>query len=170
MMPTRCLFIALACGFAVAGCAASSKQPAGDHRATSAPATKPVTGSISSAKLTINDPCATRLHELCGPLLLYYGTNFRLPERIEELQRLPGFESLGPYACPVSNQPYIYNARGVVGPNVSTRAVLYDAAPTHAGYRWAIVVEEPAGNAPLVAKVVAWAESRFPKAVEQIDR
>ena len=169
MMRTRCLLMALACGFVVAGCAAPIKQPAGGNRPTSAPATQPGARAASSAKLTIDDPCATRLHDICGPLLLYYATHSRLPERVETLQQIPGFEAVGPYLCPVSNQPYIYNAQGLVGPNVSLRAVLYDAAPTHAGYRWAIVVQEPAGNAPLIAKVVAWAESRFPKTVPKVD-
>jgi hypothetical protein len=117
--------------------------------------------------LTINDPCPARLHDLCGPLLLYWATNYRLPETVDELQKLPGFESVGPYACPVSKQPYMYNPNGVIGPNIAQRAVIYDAAPTHSGYRWAIAVEAPAGNAPLIAKVVAWPESRFPKNPEK---
>jgi hypothetical protein len=117
----------------------------------------------SSARLTINDPCPKRLHDLGGPLLLFYATNYRLPDSVEELQRVPGFESIGPYVCPVSGKPYVYNAQGIRGPSITSFAVLYDAEPTHSGYRWAIVVEEPSGNAALQAKVVAWAESRFPK-------
>jgi hypothetical protein len=130
----------------------------------SADASEPRGSAQPSAHLTINDPCPKRLHELCGPLLLYYATNYHLPESIDELQRVPGFESVGPYVCPVSGKPYIYNPKGIRSPRITSFAVLYDAEPTHAGYRWAIVVEEPSGNAALQAKVVAWAESRFPKA------
>ena len=165
----------LSCGLICAsGCASGepskkkSSKPSMIPSATSRPAEKSEArsgkSSSSSARLTINDPCPKRLHDLCGPLLLFYATNYRLPESVEEVQRVPGFESVGPYVCPVSGKPYIYNPKGVRGPSITSFAVLYDAEPTHSGYRWAIVVEEPSGGAALQAKVVAWAESRFPKA------
>lgn len=146
------------CGLLLMGCAAPVPPDQ-----SSVGTTRPL-ASASQGKLTINDPCPARLHDLCGPLLLYYATNMRLPERIEELAQVSGFESVGPFRCPESDLPYVYNPRGVIGANVIQRGVLYDAQPTHGGYRWVIVVEEPsAPNAPLVTKVVAWSEARFPK-------
>ena len=111
----------------------------------------------------MSDPCPTRLHDVCGPLLMYLNQNYRLPERIEELRAMPGAEAGGDFTCPMTSQPYVYNPAGVVGANVSQRAVLYDAAPSHSGYRWAVVVREATPNAPFIAEVVAWPESRFPK-------
>jgi hypothetical protein len=167
------VLLLLSCGsIAASGCASggSSKKSSKPSMipmpaSPSADASEPRgSAGSSSAHLTINDPCPKRLHELCGPLLLYYATNYHLPESIDELGRVPGFESVGPYVCPVSGKPYVYNPRGIRSPSITSFAVLYDAEPTHSGYRWAIVVEEPTGNAALQAKVVAWAESRFPKA------
>lgn len=113
----------------------------------------------------MNDPCSTQLHDLCGPLLLYLTTNFRLPETLDELRQMPGAESIGDFACPASKQPYVYNPAGIVGPDISKRAVIYDAAPTHAGRRWTIVIREASPNAPFIAEVVAWPEGRFPKSI-----
>lgn len=165
-MTTRHGFLALtlACGFAVAGCGAPSKNPASNRPVNPAPATQPAPAA-STEKLTISAPCPTRLHDICGPLLIYLESNYRLPERIEELQQMPGFAGIGDFACPTSNQPYVYNRTGVIGANVSQRAVLYDSRPSHAGYRWAIVVREATPNAPFIVDVVAWPESRFPKTV-----
>jgi hypothetical protein len=163
----------LSCGWIAIsgmGCASGESKkstkpsmiPSPPSKPSDAPSSRPPP-SESSGRLTINDPCPKRLHDLCGPLLLYYAINQRLPDSIDELHRVPGFESVGPNTCPVSDKPYAYNPKGIRAPNVTSFAVIYDAEPTHAGYRWAIVVEEPQGNAALQAKVVAWAESRFPK-------
>ncbi|MGB7158454.1 MAG: hypothetical protein WBD40_10345, partial [Tepidisphaeraceae bacterium] len=165
ILPRRVIMACL-CGLVLAGCASSktpsaSKTPAPGATATAA-TTQPIDAS-PSARLTVNEPCANRLHDICGPLLLYLTTNYRLPETLDELRQVPGSDGIGEFACPVSKQPYVYNPAGIVGPNVSQRAVIYDAAPTHGGYRKAIVIKEATPNAPFVAEVVAWPESRFPK-------
>jgi len=153
----------------VGGCSSATKKEQPASAATGSAATQPALAAPSSPKqqkpsrrLTISDPCPSRLHDLSGALLLYYVQNQRLPERIEELQRLPG-GSIGGHVCPESKQPYVYNPKGVVGPNIVWRAVIYDAEPTHSGYRWVIAVQEPSGNAPLITDVFPWPESRFPK-------
>jgi hypothetical protein len=152
---------------ALAGCAAPTSKKSGKPSqvpvATSQPSAESAPRTGTSSKLTLHDPCSSRLHDICGPLLLYYATHAQLPKSLDELKQVPGFESLTDYTCPVSNKPYVYNPKGVRGPNISQIAVIYDPEPTHNGYRWAIAIEEPAGNAPLQAKVVAWPESRFPK-------
>lgn len=168
MIAFQRLFALFACGLAIAGCAApATPQSAPADRVSAAPSTRP--GAVKTdpltptPKLTLSDPCPTRLHDLCGPLLLYLTTNFRLPERIDELRDMPGSDAMGDFYCPTSAQPYVYNPAGVVGANVSQRAVIYDAVSSHAGYRWAIVVREATPNAPFIVEVVAWPESRFPK-------
>jgi len=146
----------------LAGCGApaatSSKQPVEKARVMTRSA------DAAPTKLTLSDPCASRLHDLCGPLLYYLSRNYRLPETLDELRQMPGLEGVGEFVCPDTKQPYIYNPAGVVGPNVSQRAVVYDAEPTHRGHRWTIIIKEATPNAPFTAEVVAWPESRFPKA------
>lgn len=108
------------------------------------------------------DPCAMRLHDICGPLLLYYATHQRLPERIEELAEVPGFEEVRDFTCPASGRPYIYNPIGIVNSGATSQIILYDPSPVHSGMRWAISIVEPKEeNAPLISKVVALPESNF---------
>lgn len=146
------------------GCSApAGRQASPTTRSANAASTTQPAAAQRADRLTVNDPCPSRLHDLAGPLLVYLTTHYRLPERLDELRQMPGGERLGDFACPTSGRPYLYNPAGVVGANVSRRAVIYDAAPTHDGYRWAIVIREATPNAPFIAEVVAWSEGRFPK-------
>jgi hypothetical protein len=112
-------------------------------------------------QITPTDPCASQLHDLCHPLLLYYATRHQLPERIEELRQIPGFESAH-FICPVSKKPYIYNPIGVQTAGQPARIVLYDPAPSHSGFRWAISIIEPQRESdPLITKVIGLPESHF---------
>jgi hypothetical protein len=160
----RSLVIVAACGFALAGCAAPSAKSSAPKRSDVPASTQPTAAAPApTARLTINDPCPTRLHDICGPLLVYLTANYRLPERLDELRQMPGAEAIGDFVCPTSKQPYVYNPTGVIGANIAQRAVIYDAAPSHGGYRWAIVLKDATPNAPFIAEVVAWPESRFPR-------
>lgn len=116
---------------------------------------------VPSSAITNTDPCATRLHDICGAILFYYATRHRLPARLEELTELPGFEDVREFRCPASNQPYLYNAVGIVSPDQPARVILYDPAPSHAKMRWAVSIAEPQDAAPLVTKVIALPESYF---------
>lgn len=106
------------------------------------------------------DPCATRLHDLCAPLLLYYNANHSLPPRLEDLRDVAGFQDQVVLTCPVSNRPYVYNPIGVVNPNQAERVIVYDAEP-HQGIRWAISIIEPQGDGALITKVIGLQESQF---------
>jgi hypothetical protein len=149
----------------VAGCGAPPKADAPQARASpppraaqSRPAATPVD---PSTPILSADPCADRLHDICGALLLYYATNHDLPQKLDELARLPGFEHVKDFTCPASKLPYVYNPVGIVDLEKGTRVVIYDAAPSHRGTRWAISVVEPQGNEALVTKVVGMPESWF---------
>jgi hypothetical protein len=108
------------------------------------------------------DPCATRLHDLCGPLLMYYRMHQALPQRLAELKEMPAFGAEVELTCPVSKQPYVYNAFGLPSQDKSERVIIYDATPAHSGFRWAVSIIEPqAANAPLITKVIALPESQF---------
>ena len=82
------------------------------------------------------DPCAERLHDLSGQLLMYYVRHNKLPQDLSQL----GSESPKP-VCPVCNKPYLYNPQGLDVPNMSARAIVWDALPCHSGFRWAIVMD-----------------------------
>lgn len=103
------------------------------------------------------DPCADRLHELSGLLLLYAATRGRLPEKLEDLQAL----SAGPVelTCPASGKPYLYDREGIAVPGRPGLVVVRDPLPSHSGLRWAISVLPAEGAAPLTTRVIALVES-----------
>ena len=136
-----------------AGCAAPA-HPSSPARPKSAAKEAPISNA---------DPCATRLHDLCGPLLLYYATNHKLPPTLEAL-RSTGMDMPEELTCPVSHQPYVYNPGGLLAPNAMGKLIIYDATPAHSGMRWAVAIIEPQRQIdPLVAKVVAVPNTSFPK-------
>ena len=76
----------------------------------------PPRASTQPSTLNLNtDPCATRLHEICGPLLMYFAQNHQLPKDLKELSTVPGFSDVNDFTCPVSHQPYIYTPTGIPG-------------------------------------------------------
>src|SRR5205085_8682312 len=112
-----------------------------------------------SSTLSSTDPFATRLHDVSGPLLLYYARAHKLPEHLEELNQVPHDEPLE-FTCPVSHQRYVYDPSGLLlSPN--GRLIVFDATPAHAGLRWAIAAVESEAGGALVLKVVALPESFF---------
>ncbi|KPJ56331.1 MAG: hypothetical protein AMS16_02580 [Planctomycetes bacterium DG_58] len=122
----------------VLGCAAGCRSPE--------PVARPATPAF--------DPCAERLHEISGRLLLYYSLNRRLPPSLEELRTVTRDEAELTYVCPQSGETYIYRAEGLALPDGAGSLVLYDAVPVHNGGRWGIVVNRNAPGTPLTAGVV----------------
>lgn len=112
-------------------------------------------------QLRPDDPCAMRLQDLCGALLLYYLMNDALPDTLEDLPLSPGMTEGIELRCPSSGTPYIYNPDGIYLPERNARVIVYDGVPTHLGMRWAIQIEEPQMGQPLVAKVIALPERFF---------
>ena len=109
------------------------------------------------------DACASRLHDICEPLLLFYVSYHRLPASLDELRALSGFENMI-YICPVSGLPYIYDPIGIPAPpgNAGAKIILYDATPAHRGLRWAVTIIEPADRSGvLITKVIAVEEKFF---------
>jgi len=111
----------------------------------------------------LTDPCAERLHDLCGHLLLYYSVHKALPPTLEKLTPGGSLSPL-PLVCPVSNKPYVYNSSGLSVPGRQGRLVLYDSEPCHAGMRWGILVEMPAGGGLITANVILLSEKDFASA------
>ncbi len=103
----------------------------------------------------VTGPCADRLHDLCGPLLLYCSLHGRPPATLEELRALadPG-EDLA-FTCPDSGKPYLYDRDGIKVPGQPGFAIVRDAEAVHSGFRWAILVVDSQAGQPLGTRVVA---------------
>jgi hypothetical protein len=144
------------------------------QEAPRAAAQRPAASQPAAVALTANhDPCAIKLHDLCGPLLLYYSVYNRLPQSLDELRQLPGFENLTDFNCPVSHRPYIYTPQGEPGPDeeflrengpsvkVSSVIILADPTPVHGGIRWALSMQEQSDpSRGFVAKVIVLPANR----------
>ena len=146
--------------FLAAGCKSTS---------TSSPSTtsssQPQAADRPPQALSPLDPCPERLQDLAGALLNFMAQYNRLPPTLEDL---PAIKPGTPLAltCPLSNQKYIYNPNGIKFPP-NRWAVVYDPAPSHSNYRWAIVFSEPGqrGGAP-IPSVLAIPETEFRAATE----
>lgn len=133
----------------------SSPQAQGPRPLGSDPQSQKQIEQIRETRLRLfdpQDPCAMRLHDIAGPLLLYYRTNNKLPPRLEDLK---GFDSTLQFTCPVSGKPYIYNPDGIPISEPQGWLLVYDAEAIHKGLRWGIVVMEPKPGQPLSADVLA---------------
>ena len=111
------------------------------------------------------DPCAERLHDICGKLLLHYSIHNKLPQSLQELEA-PGSKDPSQWVCPVSGKPYIYNPDGLRVAGRLGRVVLHDAIACHSGMCWAILVDDPGGGKPLTARVILLAEESVSSAGE----
>jgi hypothetical protein len=106
------------------------------------------------------DPCAERLHALCGPLLFYYVQNRQLPPTLQDLEGGP--EPIPPLICPDSHKPYVYLLKNPIPiDNPRGHILLHDAVAAHDGVRWTIVVSPGANPTELIAKAVGIREDRF---------
>jgi hypothetical protein len=142
---------------------------AGSAKSTSSkPSQIPEVGADAPGRATAaisgRDPCAERLHAVCGPLLFYYALHRRMPEKLDELRAIAAEtgEAELEFTCPVSGRPYIYVPQGVPrGKGQPGLLVLFDATPAHSGLRWAVAVDVPRPGQPLVSKIVAEPETTF---------
>jgi len=112
------------------------------------------------------DPCAGRLHDVCGHLLQYYAIHMQLPPTPAAL-RSSGSLPLPPLVCPASGKPYVYDPNGVHVSNRPGRVVLYDPEPSHWGMRWAILIGPSVGGANITARVILLPEEEFAPASEK---
>jgi len=139
----RCVALGAACVLLATGCS----MPAASYR--------PGGGTV--------DPCAEKLHDISGRLLLYFAANHRLPVLLDDL---PGVGGVSAAVCPVSGRAYVYDREGLQLPGRSGRLIVYDAAPVHGGMRWGIVIGPEGGKGrPLVAKVILIPEPVVQKAL-----
>jgi hypothetical protein len=147
--------IRMACGLVMVGwlLLLNGCAPAAGARAPRASSPAATSQRAVAAPNLNTDPCATRLHDLCGSLLMYYREQQKLPPALADLSQTAGFAAIGELACPESHQAYVYVPEGFSVPGVPGTVVVYDPLPSHAGWRWAITIIP--GQGPLVAKVIA---------------
>jgi hypothetical protein len=108
-------------------------------------------GPAKTPSPEIDDPCVNRLHDLCGPLLLYYKVKRQLPQHLEDLGKVyPG--PLPPLVCPASNKPYVYDRDGLEIPDSTWRIVVYDPEPSHYGKRRVILMDPASPGHPIEAR------------------
>ncbi len=105
------------------------------------------------------DACAERLHDIAGQLLWYYAQHRRLPQDLSQIST----DAAKP-VCPVCKKPYIYNPAGQAVPNLSARAIVWDAEPCHSGIRWGIVMESSGQGQSLDLKVIPLPQEPVPQA------
>lgn len=101
-------------------------------------------GSISADQAIAADPCAARLHDIEGAMLLYYAIYKKLPEKLTDLAPLADFDAPLVFTCPASGLPYGYDPQGLRSPGKSKQILVYDPTPVHDGRRWCIFTS-PAG-------------------------
>lgn len=104
-----------------------------------------------------SDPCAERLHDLCGHLLMYHSLNRKLPDTLEDLKE-SGMGDLPPLTCPASGKPYRYMPAGMTVPGRDEIMVICDPVPIHSGMRWAVMVAPPESGQALATKVILLTE------------
>jgi hypothetical protein len=168
--------LALALGPLAGGCVTETKtlppqspaakaKPRGKTPAASKRPTKSSPrggGGAGERPNELEDPCATRLHELSGLLLTYYAVNKHLPDRLEELAPLIDADATFETTCPASGEPYVYAPSGLQSSAGGERyLVLYDAVPAHGGLRWGIFVAPPHGGQPPATWVILMSEDVF---------
>jgi len=102
------------------------------------------------------DPCAERLHELAGKLLMYRFAEGRLPASLADLPTAGADER----TCPVSGKAYVYRRDGPAAPGGAGRMVAWDATACHNGGRWVVTLAETARGAA-TAKALWMSEADF---------
>lgn len=141
----------------------STPQQAPAKQQVTTPAAQAPSKQVAAAHDPNLDPCAIRLHDLSGPLLLYYSSHLRFPDSLDDLKAMPGFSDIGPFVCPVSNQPYDYTPDGVPSPDDGWFIILADSTPAHDGLRWAVSIRKPELGGSLVTKVIILTGKAPPK-------
>jgi hypothetical protein len=122
------------------------------------PAPLPTDKAPTADQAVGSDACSNQLHDIEGALVLYYATNKRMPDSLEEIKPFGTDLQL---ACPVSHLPYGYSQSGLMAPGTERRIYVWDPTPAHHGIRWCIVMARPEPGMPLVAEVSPLGEKEF---------
>jgi len=100
-------------------------------------------GMTSPDQLLKTDPCASRLQDIGGTLLLYYAVNKHMPEKLEDIKPLADLGQDLQFTCPLSGKPYAFTPAGLAAVGKDKRIVVYDSEPSHNGKRWCVFMPTP---------------------------
>jgi hypothetical protein len=139
-----CVLLLLA---AVVGCQTETVQP--PRRGLPARTDGGLPGPLS-----LDDPCAERLHNLIGPILQYVVLNRQLPPTLEAVKPLADFDQPIDLTCPGSKESYVYVPAGLKHDKQTSLVIVHDAAPTHNGRRWCITMAPREPGQPIALEVI----------------
>lgn len=105
------------------------------------------------------DPCAERLHDLSGKLLMHHAAHGEMPASLADLDSPGKVAARELRTCPVTHTEYRYDPTGRELPGHPGRLIVYDATPAHDSGRWAVLLIR--GRAPLTTRVVWLPEDAF---------
>ena len=154
----RLLILGLAC-LVLAGCTpqrdkADAKRPGARGTSITGTPVPPKPGNLS-------DPCAARVHDLSGLLLLYYAVNKSLPENLSDMASLADIDVEFHDECPASGQPYAYVPQAVPPAGSTQFLILYDSVPAHNGLRWGVFITPPKDGQPPATRAILMSEEVF---------
>lgn len=104
--------------------------------------------------LSLDDPCAERLHNLIGPILQYVVLHRDLPPTLEAVKPLADIDQVIDLTCPASGQPYVYVRGGLKHEKQRNLIIVHDAAPSHNSRRWCITMAPRQPGQPLQLEVI----------------
>lgn len=116
--------------------------------------TPSVSGPTPSSVAIATDPCAVRLDDINGALLLYYTLNKQLPENLEQIRPLADDGAALNFTCPLSQKPYTYLPVNPDVPVSEPCLILFDSTPAHRGLRWGILATPAKDKQPVTFTVI----------------
>ncbi|HEY8669150.1 MAG TPA: hypothetical protein VIL86_21045 [Tepidisphaeraceae bacterium] len=135
-------------GLLLLACPACQAPRAKTSHPTPAPAATQA-NRVDPSQVVRDDPCATRLHDISGLLLMYYAYNKQLPKQLTDLRPLADADTPPTplrLECPVSKMAYVYVPAGLQAEGRSKRIIVHDPAPSHDGKRWCIFLTPPTAH------------------------
>ena len=131
----------------VVGCETTTKTP--ERRGLPARTDGGMPGPLS-----LDDPCAERLHNLIGPILQYVVLNRQLPPKLDDVKQFGDLGAAVELTCPVSKEPYVYVPNGLKHEKQKNLIIVHDAAGSHNNRRWCITMAPRVPGQPVQLEVI----------------
>ena len=128
------------------------------HQLSAPPTPSPQAGDPEQIEV---NPSASRLHDICGEILLYFAVNREMPKTLSDLQSVMDTEVQLDTTSPTSHQPYVYAPQGLIGVGHAKRIIIYDPVPLPSGKRWCVFSADAAPGQAQSLEVVLTPESVF---------
>jgi len=122
--------------------------------------TDPSSG-LSADQVVLSDPSAIQLHDICGPLLVYYSIHRALPIQLTDLIPYAMPDEPLNFVSPGSGKPYLYGQKGLQRSGSDKILIVADPEPSARHIRWCILMQPPKGNGTLALEVIGIPESIF---------